>query len=193
MDASDEGLCILEPALHQFIRVRFTKATQQEFVETPAINSINVREMQSCVLATLHWGPIWARQYKDKPIHVCAWIDNTSAVAWTQRRASRQPRAQLYNRLLSLAEFQYSLVVTAQHVPGKDNVMADAGSRAWTTTHPLFNLWTNLSVGWTQVTVRPRFANLSKLWELCSGATPSQALLLPSIEVIGTSGTGSRS
>ncbi|EGZ05624.1 hypothetical protein PHYSODRAFT_342415 [Phytophthora sojae] len=152
MDASNDGLCALEPSLRQFIRVKFTEAEQQMFTTDMSVNSINVRELQSAVLAALHWGPIWSARSPHRPIHVCFWIDNAVAVSWTQRRTSRQPLAQLYNRLIALAEFNYSLVCTAEHVPGVENIMADAGSRAWSNEDPLFDTWTNLSNGWTQIT-----------------------------------------
>ncbi|OWZ01970.1 hypothetical protein PHMEG_00026551 [Phytophthora megakarya] len=165
MDASNDGLCVLEPSLCQYIRVQFTDGTSHDL----ATNSINIRELQSAVLAALHWGPIWSRIHTHRPLHVCCWIDNTSAVSWTQRRSSRQPRAQLYNRLLSLAGFQYGLVCTAKHVPEKMNVMADAGSRAWATTHPLFDIWTNLSFG-------SRSSSLRQSLEALGGMLRSHAL-----------------
>lgn len=155
MDASDDGLCVLEPVLHQYVRVRFSDTTKAQFQNDASTNSINVRELQSGVLAALIWGPVWEKQFDRRPVHVSFWIDNASAVSWTQRRCSRQPLAQIYNRLLSLAEFQYSLVCTARHVPGVENVMADAGSRAWSTDHSLYESWTNWSSEWTQVSVPP--------------------------------------
>ncbi|KAG6954449.1 hypothetical protein JG688_00012333 [Phytophthora aleatoria] len=138
MDASDKGLCILEPSLRQYIRVRFTPAEREAFVSDPSANSINVHEFQSAILAALHWGPIWAKAAGSQPVHVSFWIDNASAVSWTQRRSSQQPLAQMYNRLLALAEFNYSLVCTAKHISGVDNVMANAGSRAWSRDDNLF-------------------------------------------------------
>ncbi|KAE9053266.1 hypothetical protein PF010_g32978, partial [Phytophthora fragariae] len=99
---------------------------KEDFTRNASLHSINVRELQSAVLGTLIWGPTWAQQHTERRAHVVFWIDNTSAVSW----ASRQPLAQLYNRLLSLAEFQYSLVCSAEHVRGVHNVMADAGQAA---------------------------------------------------------------
>ncbi|POM70022.1 Hypothetical protein PHPALM_13623, partial [Phytophthora palmivora] len=46
--------------------------------------------------------------------------------------------------------------------------MADAGSRAWTENHPLWESWANLSSSWSQVEVRPPYDNLSGVWELLS-------------------------
>eukprot|EP00644_Phytophthora_capsici_P000691 jgi/Phyca11/109106/e_gw1.16.250.1 len=188
MDASDDGLCVLEPMLHQYVRVRFSDTTKAQFQNDAPTNSINVRELQSGVLAALIWGPVWEKQFDRRPIHVCFWIDNASAVSWTQRRCSRQPLAQIYNRLLSLAEFQYSLVCTARHVPGVENVMADAGSRAWSTDHSLYESWINWSSAWTQVSVPPPYENLSRLWDQCCAAAPLPALPELPIESTGSSG-----
>lgn len=74
-------------------------------------------------------------------------IDNTSAVSWMNRRASTHPLAQCFLRLLSAAEFQYRVVLTAEHIAGELNVMADAGSRAWDPTHGLWSTWTPLCSG----------------------------------------------
>ncbi|POM74568.1 Hypothetical protein PHPALM_8460, partial [Phytophthora palmivora] len=157
MDASNNGLCALEPSLQQFIRQKFSTADSQD-------SSINVRELRSAVLAALHWGPYWAGAGCHSRTHVQFHIDNTSAVSWANRRSSRNPIARMYNRLLSLAEFKYNLVFTASHIPGKLNVMADAGSRAWSTRHPLAETWSNMSCAWTQIPVQEPFDNLSVVW-----------------------------
>eukprot|EP00644_Phytophthora_capsici_P013014 jgi/Phyca11/101049/e_gw1.5.581.1 len=159
MDASGEGLCALEPGLNRYFRQRFSS---EECVKL----SINVRELRSAVLAVLHWGPRWKKQ-SEGLTHVQFHIDNTTAVAWTNRRASNHPMAQLYNRLLSLAEFQYNLACSATHIPGKLNVMADAGSRAWSSnkTDPTSLQWANLSNSWVQDKLDPLFNNLSAVWD----------------------------
>ncbi|OWZ18921.1 LOW QUALITY PROTEIN: hypothetical protein PHMEG_0006905 [Phytophthora megakarya] len=121
MDASNEGLCVVVPSLHQYIQVKFTQMDQKQSIADPTLNFINVRERQSAVLAGLIWGSTRATApHSRRPTHVCFWIDNASAVAWAQRRSSRHPLAQLYNRLLSLAEFNYGLSCTAEHIPGCD-------------------------------------------------------------------------
>ncbi|OWY98434.1 LOW QUALITY PROTEIN: hypothetical protein PHMEG_00030802 [Phytophthora megakarya] len=156
---------------------------QTQVLAGPTLNSINVRDLQSAVLAALMWGPTWATApLSRRPTHVCFWIDNTSAVSWAQSRSSRHPLALLYNRLLSLAEFNYSLSCTAEHIPGCDNTVVDAGSRAWAPSHPLFLTWTNLSSGWTQVSVEHTYNNLSELWERCSGTMLSLTLPLPNTD-----------
>jgi hypothetical protein len=142
MDASDTGLCALEPQLRQFIRVQFTEAVRRTFQTMKEENSINVRELMSAALAALYWGPAWTGSGRHR-IHVRMKIDNTSAVSWLNKRSSGEPVARIYNRLISLSEFRHSFTCSAEHIPGELNTMADAGSRAWTTDHPLHRVWTN--------------------------------------------------
>ncbi|POM62234.1 LOW QUALITY PROTEIN: hypothetical protein PHPALM_28635 [Phytophthora palmivora] len=158
MDASDPGLCAINPARANTSVLSLTLAAIR--LETYEY-FINVRELTSSVLAALHWGPILQQHASGVTTHVRFHIDNMSAVSWSNRRLSRQPRAQMLNRLLSLAERQYQCLFTAEHIAGRDNIMADAGSRAWTPTDPLWTNWTNLSASWSQVVVRPPFDNLS--------------------------------
>lgn len=105
MDASDDGLCVLEPTFKQYLRVQFTEAEKGAFKGSGGERSNNVRELQSAVLAALYWGPAWATSDPSESVGECFHIDNSSAMAWASKRASRHPLAQLYNRLLSLAEF----------------------------------------------------------------------------------------
>ncbi|OWY97416.1 hypothetical protein PHMEG_00032055, partial [Phytophthora megakarya] len=173
MDASDTGVCVLEPQLKQYIRVQFSEVVRQTFADTKTHNSINVRELMGPALAALHWGPRWASTGRDKT-HVRMWIDNNSAVAWLEQRASQHPIARTYLRFISLVEFQHSLSCSAAHIPGDNNTMADAGSRAWSADHSLYPLWTNLSNSWTQIQILPPFDDLLSLWETCSADMLSQ-------------------
>ncbi|EEY64408.1 uncharacterized protein PITG_21748 [Phytophthora infestans T30-4] len=185
MDASGQGLCALEPNFKRYIRQRFSHEESKTL-------SINVRELRSAVLAVLRWGPHWHIPTSTSPLHVQFHIDNTSAVTWANKRASKHPTAQLYNRLLSLAEFQYNLVCTATHIPGKLNVMADAGSRAWSSNDQAAKLWTNFSAPWLQDHIEPPFDDLSAVWDRCYSDTPWQALPIPNISRIGVNGADSR-
>ncbi|KAF1779997.1 hypothetical protein GQ600_24882 [Phytophthora cactorum] len=155
MGASDDSLCALEPALWQYIRLQFSDAKKAAFRVDLLSNSINEGELPSAVLAVLRWVP-----FAKYPIRVCFWIDNASAVSWTRRRATRQPLARLYNRLIPMAEFCYTLDCATAHVPGVDNTISDAGSRSWIIRNPLYGLWSDVSLGWQQVQ-----DNLSQLWE----------------------------
>ncbi|KUF91790.1 Primary ciliary dyskinesia protein 1 [Phytophthora nicotianae] len=181
MDASGEGLCALDPAHKRYLRQRFSLSEAQAL-------SINIRELRSAVLAVLHWGPTWYDPHNRLPQHIQFHIDNTSAVTWANRRTSKHPTSQLYNRLLSLAEFQYNLICTASHIPGKLNVMADAGSRAWGGTDTISKVWSNLSASWSQDLIESPFDDLSVVWEHCCSATPWQSLPIPSTARTGTNG-----
>ncbi|OWZ02363.1 hypothetical protein PHMEG_00026088 [Phytophthora megakarya] len=174
MDASGTGLCVLEPHQRQFIRVKYSRDEIQKIQRGMTAQSINVRELHSAVLAALHWGPSWQQQQSVHLVHVCLHIDNTSAVGWAASRLSRNKTAQLYNRLLSLAEFEYQLSFSAEHTQGKLNVMDDAGSRAWSKSHSLWQIWANMSCSWSQVEVQPPFDDLSAVWGQLSLAETSK-------------------
>ncbi|OWZ11607.1 hypothetical protein PHMEG_00015343 [Phytophthora megakarya] len=79
MDVSDTGICRLEPQLRPFIRVQFNSEVCKSFALSKELNSINVRELMSAVLAVVHWGPRWAPTRRDRT-HAHMWIDNASAV-----------------------------------------------------------------------------------------------------------------
>ncbi|OWZ08886.1 hypothetical protein PHMEG_00018499 [Phytophthora megakarya] len=101
------------------------------------------------------------------------WIDNTSAVAWLEKRASQHPTARDYNRLISLAETQLILMFGSTHTTGQQY---DGGRwiQAWSADHSLYTLWTNLSNSWTQIQILPPFDDLLSLWETCSADMLSQ-------------------
>lgn len=192
MDASDSGICVLEPTRREFIRHRFSTAERDIIQDSEHSYSINVRELQSAVLAAVHWGPQWRRASPGGPVVVRCFIDNTSAVAWTNHRTSRHPLAQAFLRLLSLAEFQFYIVMSAEHIAGKINTMADAGSRAWEPTDSLWPVWTDLSRGWSQVLIRPPYTDLSTAWDACCTDTHWPTLPVPSTTRTGSSGARSR-
>ncbi|EGZ27477.1 hypothetical protein PHYSODRAFT_472915 [Phytophthora sojae] len=150
MDASNTGLCALDTSRREYIRLQYSDEECAELQSGSYQNSINVREIQSAVLAALLWGPHWQNASPTQPTHVQFHIDNMSAVSWASRRYSRHPTAQLYNRLIAMVELKYGLFLTAIHIPGKLNTMTDAGSRAWTESHPLWATWSDLSCAWTQ-------------------------------------------
>ncbi|OWZ09962.1 hypothetical protein PHMEG_00017254 [Phytophthora megakarya] len=120
MDASDTGVCVLEPQFKQYIRVQFSEAVQQTFTDTKTHTSTNVHELMGPVLAAFHWGPT-----RRDTTHVQMWIGNTSAVAWLEKRASQHPIARAYNRLISLAESQHSFSCSAiQILPPFDDPLS---------------------------------------------------------------------
>ncbi|OWZ02993.1 hypothetical protein PHMEG_00025351 [Phytophthora megakarya] len=105
MDASGSGLCVLEPQRREFIRVKYTA------IELAALRS-------ECSPGGTVLGAHWKEASSGRTTYVCFHIDNTSAVAWASKRLSRHPTVQLYNRLLSLVEFEHDLSFTADHIPG---------------------------------------------------------------------------
>ena len=191
MDASDTGLCALDPARNEYIRCRFSEHDRKVITPGDYAYSINVRELQSAVLATLHWGAAWQNRSSGAPTVVGFHIDNTSAVAWTNRRRSRHPLAQTFLRLLSVAEFQFNLILTAEHIQGESNTMADAGSLAWEPSHPLWSLWTDMSREWSQVVTQPLYTDLSAAWDACCTGTLWPTLPTSNTKHIGSNGSNS--
>ncbi|OWZ20825.1 hypothetical protein PHMEG_0004714 [Phytophthora megakarya] len=154
MDASDQGLCALFPAKKQYLQVRFTEdelALIRHCNETGSnVFCINVLELMSAVFSALVWVHKWHSKDAEANKNVRFWIDNTSAVAWNNRKSSRNSFAQMLLRLLGICEVQHGFYSTASHVAGVDNDMADAGSRMWESPSRAFT-FTNLCVGWTCV------------------------------------------
>ncbi|KAE8977483.1 hypothetical protein PF011_g23629 [Phytophthora fragariae] len=101
--------------------------------------------------------------FRHVPVHE---DDVHIAVVWASKRLSRHPTVQLYNRLLSLTEFEHQLAFTAEHIPGKLNTMADEE-------------------------VRPPFDNLSSAWDRLCAVQPSQGLQQASIVLTGLNGATS--
>jgi hypothetical protein len=170
MDASDEGLCALYPARRAYLQVRFDEelsSIRDLTAGRPSNFDINTRELMSAIYAAIAWGSQWAQVDEGPDVHVLLRIDNTSAMAWNNKRASRNPFAQLLLRILALLEARYHFYTSAAHIPGVENVMADAGSRVWGSKIKAQE-FTNLCVGWTQVTIPPSSRKLSQVWARCS-------------------------
>ncbi|POM74123.1 Hypothetical protein PHPALM_8965 [Phytophthora palmivora] len=184
MDASSEGLCALDPLSHRYLHQQLSKDESEGL-------SINVLVLRSAVLAALRWGPRWHNPTAKSLVHVQFHIDNTSAVTWANQRPNRHHTELLYNRLLSLAEFQYNLVCTASHISVKVNVMEDAGSRSWRSTDPLISLWANMCSSWTQDTIETPLDDLFDVWDRCSSVMPRRSLPQPSIGRTGDNGVDS--
>ncbi|POM74080.1 LOW QUALITY PROTEIN: Cleavage induced Predicted protein [Phytophthora palmivora] len=119
---------------------------------------INLREF----FARAVWGSYWCSTDLSFQTCVRLWIDNQSAVSWSNKRSSRNVTAQQLLRLLGLMEIHYNFLVTAAHMPGVENTMADAGSR---------------------VQVPNSYRKLCRLWEQCCD--------LGHITALGTSGNSS--
>ncbi|ETM97548.1 hypothetical protein PPTG_20228 [Phytophthora nicotianae INRA-310] len=165
MDASDRDLCAL-PAHKQLFQLEFDHAQREltrEFNQS-GNNEFGInRELMSVVYALI-WGSSWTSGDEDPESHVKFWIVNMSAVAWSNKRFSRNPFAQMLLRIVSLYEVQHGFFATASHVAGVKNKMADAGSRVWQSfSHAL--TFSCLSSSWQQVQISDDWRNLSRLWE----------------------------
>jgi hypothetical protein len=166
MDASDAGLAVLNPAANEYIQLRFD-ANESELIKASAASgfTINVREHFCMALAALSWGSQWHLDYQLP--HIVCWSDNKSAVSWINRLASKNVFGQEINRAIGLAEAVYNVRLSAHHLPGVCNRMADAGSRAW--SEPYSSLWTHLSADWRQVPVPERWRKIySQFSATCS-------------------------
>ncbi|KAJ8575508.1 hypothetical protein ON010_g3705 [Phytophthora cinnamomi] len=106
MDASNSGLAVLNPALLQYIHVRFDEEEQARIHTSPGTDgfNINVREQLCVALAAWIFGSEWVSTSEKTMFFVKAWSDNTSAVAWANRLSSSNPLAQEINRAIGLAE-----------------------------------------------------------------------------------------
>ncbi|EGZ08124.1 hypothetical protein PHYSODRAFT_422173, partial [Phytophthora sojae] len=151
MDSSDKGLCVLNPALREFIRVEFD-ATELILIKSGLFN-INVREQFSALLAVLCWGQLWSVGNVSNLAHVRMWIDNSTAVAWCNKLASTNIFSQEMNRVFGAVEAEWGVRISAGHLAGSANYLADLGSRAW--SNPMLAKWLNLTHTWTQVQVGP--------------------------------------
>lgn len=85
---------------------------------------INVRELIALVFAVEVFGPLLAG------LHVIARCDNTTAVSVVDRLSARSQTLLHLLRRLHAAQCRFDITLTARHVPGVENVVADALSRS---------------------------------------------------------------
>ncbi|OWZ16100.1 hypothetical protein PHMEG_00010151 [Phytophthora megakarya] len=102
------GLCAFWPDRKNFFQVEFDEEERLQIAQfndsTSDEMSINTREFMSAVFATVVWGSQWSTRSSRSSSHVRFWIDNTSAVAWTNRRSSRNPLLYKYNTTSTLRQ-----------------------------------------------------------------------------------------
>ena len=84
---------------------------------------ISVKELLPIVLSAALWGRHWGR------CQVTFYSDNAAAVAVLQRRSARDPALLHLLRCLYFYAAHFQFAYTARHIPGVDNVAADALSR----------------------------------------------------------------
>jgi hypothetical protein len=84
---------------------------------------INILELMVVVVA------VWSNVELFKNKTVIVYVDNTSALSWINAMRSNSPLAQPWLRLLYLLCVTFNIHIFAIHIPGVDNVIADALSR----------------------------------------------------------------
>ncbi|RLN72392.1 hypothetical protein BBO99_00009817, partial [Phytophthora kernoviae] len=177
MDASDYGLCALDAASQQAPTYQFSGTERSLIAEfkngEPNSFNINFRELLSCAFTVHAWRSRWGTGGSRSriPCHVHFRIDNTSAVAWQNKLASRNTHAQVIIRLLSWWEASYGLRFSASHIAGVDNERADAGSHI--AANPSFSTkFASLTPGWLQVSPAIDVQGLTDIWLRISELTP---------------------
>ncbi|TMW58593.1 hypothetical protein Poli38472_010152 [Pythium oligandrum] len=68
MDASDQGLCALDPARREFLRIEFDE--EEQVLIRDNLLSINVREQLSAAFSVLVWGQRWRPATTNELTHV---------------------------------------------------------------------------------------------------------------------------
>ena len=94
-------------------------------MDNPAVRDlhINYKEVLAVVLAVKQWGSKWCNQ------HVIIYSDSTTAVGTINKGTCRNPIAMHYLRELFWLSAIYNFRITASHIPGIENAIADAISR----------------------------------------------------------------
>jgi len=115
MDASDQGIAVLESAAREFFVLTFSEAEATMFRSgvADAKLSIDVRE-QLAILIEVYRALSTATAH----LHVRCWTDNASAVAWTNHRRATSDIGKTLNRAIGLAEVVFGIHVLAAHIPG---------------------------------------------------------------------------
>ncbi|ETN11667.1 hypothetical protein PPTG_09382 [Phytophthora nicotianae INRA-310] len=116
--------------MKQFLQVQFDESEREMIREKQF--SINLHEQLSAVFALFY---------------------NKSAVSWCNSLSSREPLAQEQNRVLGALEARLGLRVSAEHLPGESNYLADLCSQGRSGKHA--TTWQQLTNLWSQVPVSP--------------------------------------
>ncbi|OWZ09218.1 hypothetical protein PHMEG_00018115 [Phytophthora megakarya] len=130
MDASDQGLAVLDPARQRYIQLQFSNSERLDIATSPDSKgfTINVRELFCVGLAAAVWGAGWLPIEPCSATHIRAWSDNASAVAWGRSHQSDNTLAQELIRALGLSEATSRFRISTRHLPGAINIAASHSS-----------------------------------------------------------------
>ncbi|KAG3213848.1 hypothetical protein PC129_g15231 [Phytophthora cactorum] len=105
------------------------------------------------------------------------------------RHIHGHPRAQELNRVIGAVESRWRLRVSAAHLPGALNVLADLGSRAWDGDQLI--RWNDLTCSWSQVPIPPPLRKIYSSTCSPNSTAPSRTPHIGSISSRGDSGARS--
>ena len=92
---------------------------------------INEKELFAFLVAVREWGPSFSRKHVKFVPRVGAQIDNTTAMIWINKGTAKSKVAMHMLRELFWLSATQGFRITAAHIPGAQNVIADAASRLW--------------------------------------------------------------
>lgn len=178
MDASDQGLCALNPATTTYIQYRYSDAETRAIAGADPEWHINVRELSNVFLAVMAWAGDWRPRLSSpsRDIHVRCWIDNSSALSWVNHGRCTSTRGRHMLHVVSYYEATLGFRITAAHIPGGSNTIADAGSRVWGSPAAA-SLFTNACSTWSQVQPETDWLQPSMLWQKISDGILSAKVL----------------
>jgi hypothetical protein len=142
---------------------------------------INTRELFCAALVAVLWGHGWAPPQPNHVTHVRAWSDNASAVSWIKKLCADNPFAQELIRAIGFSEATHRFRLSASHLPGSINRIADAGSRSHDPS--LSALWTKFVASWLQTPVPKATRQLFKTFSI--SRTPSNFEMSHSVRRTG--------
>jgi hypothetical protein len=94
-------------------------------------NNINILEFCGAVLLAIVY--ILVHQHTilshPTPFHIHIWTDNMAAYWYIRRFRATSPVAVILLQMLALLQLRYHVIITIGHIPGRQNVYADAISR----------------------------------------------------------------
>ncbi|KDO25559.1 hypothetical protein SPRG_22230 [Saprolegnia parasitica CBS 223.65] len=180
MDASDTGIAIIDRQRRRFIRLVFD-AEEQQLIKMAGPKrrptnqnegstsdgddfSINIREHLAIGLAVCLWGEDLKDPTGTSTAHIEALTDNTTALAWSVSLYSGNRYGANINRHIAVAQAVHRLHVSARHIPGCNNTLADAGSRA--SVEPFKSMWENETASWSETPIPSHMRHMYQTFDL---------------------------